>query len=127
MAHFGCLFETGCYLRGTDVFSWTWWPRPAHKLLDKITEVLFGLMDVYMDAIGIWWTSSRERTQRISGAFLFLNTYREMFKTITRRSSATSHAPNAKLMHHRCGSARRSSQTSSKLAWILCSRCNRWP
>jgi len=106
------LFETGCFLRGTDVFLMDLVANKpfAHKLLGKISEVFFGLMDVYMDAIGdlvdiVTWGEDLAHQR---GQFFSLKTYREMFKhhhtEIFRHTKRK--APKARLMFHCCGSVR---------------------
>ncbi|MBZ5562291.1 MAG: uroporphyrinogen decarboxylase [Acidobacteriia bacterium] len=106
------LFETGCYLRGTDVFLMDLAANKAfaHKLLAKISEVLLGLMDVYMDAIGdlvdiVTWGEDLAHQQ---GLFFSLAAYREFFKP--HHTEIFAHvkrkAPAAKVMFHCCGAVR---------------------
>jgi uroporphyrinogen decarboxylase len=106
------LFEMGCFLRGTDVFLMDLVADKAlaHHLLGKISEVLLGLMDVYMDAVGdlvdiVTWGEDLAHQR---GLFFSLDTYREMFKPYHTRifTHVKRKAPNAWLMFHCCGSSR---------------------
>ena len=106
------LFETGCFLSGTDVFLMDLVANKifAHKLLDKIGDVFLGLMDVYMEAIGdlvdiVTWGEDLAHQR---GLFFSLKTYREMLKPHHRRIFAhvKRKAPNARMMFHCCGAVR---------------------
>jgi len=106
------LFETGCFLRGTDVFLMDLVANKpfAHRLLAKISEVFLGLMDVYMEAIGdlvdiVTWGEDLAHQR---GLFFSLRTYREMFKPHHTEifAQVKRKAPNAKVMYHCCGSVR---------------------
>jgi len=106
------LFEIGCFLRGTDVFLMDLVAdKPfAHKLLEKISEVFLGLMDVYMNAIGdlvdiVTWGEDLAHQR---GTFFSLKTYREMLKPYHARifAQVKRQAPNARVMFHCCGSVR---------------------
>ena len=106
------LFEMGCYLRGTEVFLMDLVADKsfAHRLLGKISEVLLGLMDVYMDAIGdlvdiVTWGEDLAHQQ---GLFFSLQTYRDMFKPYHTQifSHVKRKAPNSRLMFHCCGACR---------------------
>jgi uroporphyrinogen decarboxylase len=106
------LFEMGCYLRGTDRFLMDLVADKAFadKLLGKVSDVLLGMMEVYMGAIGdlvdiVTWGEDLAHQR---GMFFSLNTYREMFKPHHAEIFAHTKrkAPNAKIMFHCCGGMR---------------------
>jgi len=108
----GGLFEIGCFLRGTDVFLMDLVANKlfAHKLLEKISGVFLGLLDVSLSAIGdlvdiVTWGEDLAHQR---GTFFSLKTYREMLKPHHTRifTQVKRQAPNAKVMFHCCGSAR---------------------
>ena len=104
------LFETACFLRGTEAFLMDIAADKAfaRKLLGKITQVFLGLLDVYMDAVGdlvdiVIWGEDLAHQQ---GLFFSLKTYRELFKPLHTEIFAhvKRKAPGVKVMFHCCGS-----------------------